>query len=223
MAELLASTRNRVKVADNGYVYTLAKSKGDKKYWGCENRKICNGRAMSYACDGGMEVFLTKEHTHEPRLEDVSVQRLRSTLKRKAIEQLTAHPVALIREGLSDLNDFAVAALPEHQSLRRMINRTRENTISGRLFLLHDIEESATTEEGPKGIFASEENLRYLFSSTTWYADGTFQVVPILFYQLFTVHGSVAGTVLPMVYALMQSKTEEDYRYVLHNLKDKAR
>ncbi|KAG8233356.1 hypothetical protein J437_LFUL005817 [Ladona fulva] len=224
----------------------MDRSKGKKKYWRCENRRICNGRAISFATDGEIEVIITKEHTHAPRYQDISVQRMKTSLKRKAIEQLTAHPVALIREGLSDLGDFAVAALPKHQSLRRMINRTREslrptdprhikdlhiippfaNTISGQQFLLHDSEGSAMAEEGTRSrviIFASEENIRYLFSSPTWYTDGTFQVVPTLFYQLFTVHGSVAGTVLPMVYALMQNKREEEYNYVLQKLKEKAR
>lgn len=71
-------------------------------------------------------------------------------------------------------------------------------------------------------IFVTEDNLRYLFSSNMWSIDGTFQVVPDMFYQPWTGHGKVAGKVFSLVYVLMQNKREEDYLDILQRLHETA-
>ncbi|MPD03016.1 hypothetical protein E2C01_098631 [Portunus trituberculatus] len=144
-----------------------------------------------------MEVRVTKEHTHASRCEEAAVHRLKINLKQKAVEQPATHPATLIREELVGLSDSAVAALPERQSLRRLVNKSKASvrpsnpknidlqiapsyvsTISGRPFLLHDNEGDTRSRII---IFATEDNVLYLFSSNMWYIDGTLQVVPGMF------------------------------------------
>lgn len=69
-------------------------------------------------------------------------------------------------------------------------------------------------------IFVTEDNVHYLFSSNMWYIDEAFQVVPGMFYQLWTVHGKVAETIFPLAYVLMQNKRQEDYLDILQNLQE---
>ncbi|XP_071943684.1 uncharacterized protein [Antedon mediterranea] len=52
-------------------------------------------------------------------------------------------------------------------------------------------------------------------SSNHWFADGTFKVVPAIFFQLWTVHGVYEGHVVPLVYALLRNKTQPTYIRVL--------
>ena len=56
--------------------------------------------------------------------------------------------------------------------------------------------------------------------------DGTFKTVPTLFRQLYTIHAMVGtgenAKILPLVYALMTSKTEECYTRLFESLNDFA-
>jgi hypothetical protein len=59
-------------------------------------------------------------------------------------------------------------------------------------------------------LFASIANLKLLSKANVWVADGTFKIVPRLFYQQYTVHGSVGDSkkVFPLVFGLMTGKSE---------------
>ena len=59
--------------------------------------------------------------------------------------------------------------------------------------------------------FCSDEALEILCSATTIYMDGTFKVVPSLFYQLYTLHGMFEGEMMPLAYFLLPRKDEETY------------
>ena len=48
--------------------------------------------------------------------------------------------------------------------------------------------------------------------------DGTFNIVPSLFYQLFTIHAQVQGNLVPCVYALLPDKKEDTYKDMLTGL-----
>ena len=50
--------------------------------------------------------------------------------------------------------------------------------------------------------------------------DGTFSVSPLMFVQLFAIHGLFKAEALPLVYALLTHKTQELYSLVLQKLKD---
>uniref|UniRef100_H3A0L5 MULE transposase domain-containing protein n=1 Tax=Latimeria chalumnae TaxID=7897 RepID=H3A0L5_LATCH len=73
-------------------------------------------------------------------------------------------------------------------------------TIDGRPFLLH---ESGPDDENRFLMFSTRENIECLRQHTNWFSDGTFHVVPLNFSQLYTIHSSIEGSVLPMVYTLM--------------------
>ena len=52
-------------------------------------------------------------------------------------------------------------------------------------FLLYD---SGVGDEERILVFGSPQGLQSLSQSDNWYADGTFNVIPEVFYQLYTVH-----------------------------------
>lgn len=60
-------------------------------------------------------------------------------------------------------------------------------TLDGHNFLIFD------SGPGEKRIlmFATEENLDSLVTSTSIHMDGTFDVAPMLFTQLYTIHGKI--------------------------------
>jgi len=75
------------------------------------------------------------------------------------------------------------------------------NTILGKQFLM--------INDGSKDkilVFFTKEFFEMLSNATTVFADGTFKSVPKLFMQLYTLHCSYLGQVMPMVYALLPDK-----------------
>lgn len=69
-------------------------------------------------------------------------------------------------------------------------------------------------------IFASDQQLALLRSSTVIHIDSTFRVVPKLYYQLFSIFVPHAGYLFPVLFSLMTRKTTELYETVLRKLRD---
>jgi hypothetical protein len=68
-------------------------------------------------------------------------------------------------------------------------------------------------------IFTSDSDLQRLCSSSVLSMDGTFQVTPTLFSQLFTIHAFVADRLVPLVFVLMSEKTTIMYNEMFDALK----
>lgn len=104
---------------------------------------------------------------------------------------------------LSDLED-----LPEQYRL----------TLGGATFLLYD---SFDEEDDERIIvFTTTENIKELFRSEVWFADGTFKTAPSIFFQLFSILGAVSQVGInhkpqtigmPLVHALLQNKQQSSY------------
>ena len=95
------------------------------------------------------------------------------------------------------------------------------STLNGDTFLLRD------SEIGNDRIllFATQANIRRLSQASFWLMDGTFKTVPTVFRQMYSIHAPVGGEnsrILPLVYSLITSKTEEIYKYLFEELIDFA-
>lgn len=112
----------------------------------------------------------------------------------------------------------SVAQLPKLESVKRTIrthkSRSEENcgnptcaaeilvpekykvTLKQEPFLLFD---SGYGDVNRMIIFASQKFFSLLADSRTWYADGTFKVVPEYFFQLYTIHVEKDGFVYPCI------------------------
>ena len=84
----------------------------------------------------------------------------------------------------------------------------------------NDRQQMQDAEDGIALIFASREQLELLKSATQVYFDATFKVVPVIFYQLFTVFVSFADSAFPVLYALMSRKTQMLYFKVFERQKE---
>lgn len=71
-------------------------------------------------------------------------------------------------------------------------------------------------------IFASERNLQQMAEAESLYVDGTFQICPRVFYQVFTIHSVVNGLHVPLAYCLLPDKRQETYERVFMILAQKA-
>lgn len=104
-------------------------------------------------------------------------------------------------------------------------------TFSNDNFLLCDSKAHGEVPTGRVLVFCTRRNLEILRECDVWYVDGTFKVAPTIFTQLFTVLGNVPAIVgnddclkvpLPLAYALLSSKEEEQYTAVFEALSSAA-
>lgn len=147
---------------------------------------------------------------------------------------------AIINEEISSkLPPAAQGCLVKESSLRRQVQRERRRHMPGIPKTSSEIDLSGTWGETHIGepwvicdfceddnrliIFSTKQNLLYLSQSDSWYWDGTFDVSPPLFYQLYTIHATYLGKIVPLVFCLLPNKTEETYVKAFQGIKDKMR
>lgn len=51
-----------------------------------------------------------------------------------------------------------------------------------------------------------------------WLLDGTFKTCPLLFHQLFTIHGVKEKKSIPLVFALLSHKTQSIYEHLFKEI-----
>lgn len=205
---------------------------GSKMYYSCVKYKLqkCTGRLIHYLNRPESEQFVESQpHVHAPDARLVGRATAIDTLKRKAVES-TEPTRKLIALSTVNTDMATLAVLPSHKALRRTVLRVRtdENIptlpidlndlilpeefikFNGEKFLLHD---SGQGEERFL-IFCLEQNMQFLKRSDVILMDGTFDIVPPLFVQLYTIQGRINGWYVPLVYILTSSKDAKMYEKV---------
>ena len=215
------SQKNKKKLYCGGFFYTKEKSTENTVYWKCDQWvKKCRARATI----NNLGIFtLKREHDHDgDPLKQLEVVEAVSKIKQKAATGKDA-PRAIISEVMSSMSTAAITHFPSVSSLSRNVRHCRENqnpepsvpltlsvltisdkyknTAKGDQFLLYD-----SQDEDRVIIFGTPKNLELLRCCPTWLLDGTFQTVPSLFYQLYTIHGEIEDAHFPLVFGLLPNK-----------------
>lgn len=71
-------------------------------------------------------------------------------------------------------------------------------------------------------IFAIDEQFDILQDTEDFLVDGTFKVVPEIFYQLFIIHGVFRDHVIPLIYALLRRKDAATYQRLINEILNMA-
>lgn len=147
-------------------------------------------------------------------------------------------PAVILADALETASQIAIARLPQLHHMKRTVNYASTAkcnepplpmhgkdidfgtdtlpTSKGDNFFLYD---SGFGDEEQMFIFGTQRNLQILSTCNKWFVGGTFNVVPLLFYQLFTFHGLQYGHTFPLLYALLPAKKERTYLQLLCQLK----
>ena len=242
--ELIPSiAKDRVK--HGGFLYVHDYARDDRTYYKCSLRirSHCKGRGI--LSEG--KFVVTKPHNHAANVSSAELTKARQDMKEMATKT-TESTAAIQRKVESGLSPASKALMPKDSNIRREIRRYREkargcpaqpeNTEELILpdqfktvqigdqppesFLIYDSSEDQ--EYGGKRmlVFSSKWGLDHLARQDHWAADGTFDVVPPLFQQLYTIHGIVLGQNMPLVYVLMCEKSEAAYTHMLRVVREKV-
>lgn len=159
--------------------------------------------------NGNPDPVVTGKHSDAPDGRLLDVAQIRRHLKDVIDVQVGTPTRTLVVDALGSAKRATAAIMPTSQALTRQINRYRRNqnipaipkTVedvtlpdrfkvtlkndSNRNFVLHD--------DGPVEdrmiVFGTLDNIKMLERAESVYADGTFDVVPLIFKQLYSIHG----------------------------------
>jgi hypothetical protein len=68
-------------------------------------------------------------------------------------------------------------------------------------------------------IFSTSNNMKILSQHNHWYVDGTFDITPTMFTQLFSIHVYIKEVSIPLLYALLPNQTEKTYTKLFQMVK----
>ena len=214
-----------------GYLYTMNKESSNKVIWCCRNYRHnqCRGRLHTI---NDKVVQTVGEHNHEPIHSAGEIIAART--KMNNIVKQTGHtPHDVVADCVSKLSDQAIATLPNLQNIKRTVQRIRQRhqnpltlptdrdslvidaqylkTARNRTFLQFD---SGAVDQRIL-IFSTEKQLKMLENANYIYLDGTFSVVPELYFQLYTILVTYINHILPAAYILLPGKHLVVYRFNL--------
>lgn len=195
----------------------------------------CPARGIQSRGNEETEKFiLKKEHNHAPDSRVYGKAKFIDDIKFEA-ETTNLKPREIIPLSNANLDHATLAIAPNTALLRRTIRRARKETNFKKKPT--SLEEFEVTDEfgytkknypfllddnhdnnNRIVIFGTKENLQFLSKCEELQMDGTFDVAPPLFKQLYTIFGRFNGWNVPLVFVLCCSKTQRTYEHILQKL-----
>ena len=158
---------------------------------------------MNGRIDGPI-VEITKPHSHLPNTSLKGVLQQRFDVEQRVLSSRDA-PRRVIRDINSKVSEDVMTQLPTDKATTQFINRVKSKnekygknassrndiviprsfrfTLSGNKFYLDD-----SADDDRIIVFATEDNLSIMSQNPDWLCDGTFDISPLLYTQLFTIH-----------------------------------
>lgn len=222
----------------NNYEFWKHKTnKQGQTLWVCSKKHSFKCTARLKTLDDHVIGNLHPEHTHSGNVASALARKAIGNMKERMTETV-ATPSSSQGAVVANLPAHVQMALPKRASLSRVLRRHRHiqsmvaNNGAGlpalpsdlnftipdrfREFILHD--------SGPGDdrliLFGDEDLVSAQSRAELWIADGTFKVVPTLFFQLFSIHFEFPGGINPAgIYCLLHNKSRNTYDRMLNAVK----
>src|SRR6476469_6756484 len=204
--------------------------------WRCKEYRRLKCRATIITSGKRVTGERQPDHMHQGN-NATSLARKAVGEKKEKMAELMATPSSSQAAVSSSLDDHVLMALPRKSILNCTMQRKRQKLHAaangGALlppipvdltFDVPDIyKEMVLFDSGPGQnrliLMGCPELLDGLARADIWLADGTFKVVPNLYFQLYSIHFSFGSGINPAAcYCLLNNKTAESYGMVLREL-----
>jgi hypothetical protein len=208
-----------------------------KKIWRCENYgkdPMCSTRIHTTNSAENPELLLEiSVHNHGPNPVKCDVKDLVSSIKARATSDNSPSDIVkssmlcqnivkeqrlcleTSKEGFDVQEGQPKGILPLLTDI--VLPEPYQLTHRNKPFLFHDSHSGADQFL----IFTTKKNLRFLQYCDTWLVDGTFKACPVLFDQLFVIHGHRGTSTFPLIYMLLPRRDTSTYRRALTEVQQK--
>lgn len=239
---VLSQKRKKNLVHDN-YIYREYYRSKNAVHWRCVlfEEKKCQAKIRTtsdHKCGKIIDTGnCTITHNHVSEKSDISVVKVKNKFKKMA-STTAESSMNIVSKCTNDISSSTSSSLPLNKSMCKTIQRQRtkilggpalptdvnnfvvpdmfKKTLRGELFLLFD-----SNENGKRIlIYTTMNNLKILKKCKVWQGDGTFDTVPNIFEQLYTIHGRYRGNLIPLVYVITTHRDKETYKKVLEQLSE---
>jgi len=177
-------------------------------------------------------------HSHESQDQAIAITKLRASLKEHAAGS-RGTVTQLIADHTTDTPVNIRADLGKPETIKRSLRRERSKhmpknpaslreltldgewttTVDGDSFLVYD---NRADSSDRILVFGTHLRLRRLASSDSWFMDGTFDVAPLLFTQLYVIRVPVAESAVTCIYAFLPNKHQETYEELFTAIQDRC-
>ncbi|XP_031639266.1 uncharacterized protein LOC116351317 [Contarinia nasturtii] len=243
MSKVIVSNKGIKKsIFFEGYKYRYDKTYNGTEYYMCDTSRSHGCRARLHKpveVDDQRHYILKGRHLHSGDSRKLHKKEVMTKLK---ILSKTTHMSKrqVIIASIQGITNATRSTLPSERTMSRMVTNYRRDpqapknprnfaelvlppnyriTLKGDPFLLYDSFDELDAGElqlvaDRTLIFTTLGNLNFLTECDGLFMDGTFSVVPVLFGQLYSIHGLKRGWHLPSVFILMSNKKEETYNEI---------
>jgi hypothetical protein len=195
------------------------KNRDEKFYWACEKKRSENCKARAITIAQGEIHFLKSSsvHNHPANASRFEISQINHNTKVLA-RTTNDIPAQIIQTVTQNLNLASGPSAPSNEALRKQVKRIRREEYPIEPDSLENIflpPQYLLTSNGTQFcrdvrvnadrilLFVTDENLRKLSEANYWIMDGTFQTVPRIFLQLYTIHSPVGpeanSRILPLL------------------------
>ena len=223
-----ATKRGNKSLIYNGFEFWHHKSlKNGSVVWRCCKHQSFKCKAKVVAKELLIVGSKNPEHSHGGNNSTALARRAVGEMKLRLVDTL-ANPSVVQASVASNLPDNTLMALPKKATLSRALRLHRQQAgksgeasmppvpLDCNFIIPPRFADFVMFDSGPSEdrmiIFGCHELLDGLARAPIWLADGTFKVVPSLFFQLYTLHFQFVNGINPAaLYCLLKNKTRATY------------
>ncbi|CAF1931047.1 unnamed protein product [Rotaria magnacalcarata] len=212
-SDLLFGTSNKGKpiIIYKNYFFKCNKTTESKKYWVC-NEKACG--VYVHTNINGEFICIKGDHNHSSNPDEVTVKLLRDKMKERILAETTSITKICDEEIVkANISKGATALIPTVVEFRSNMSKARRKKTP--IFSIKRGQDRIL-------IFASDQQLKLLYESSTIFMDGTFDIAPAPFKQVYLIHAENFGQGLPVAFCLLPNKRGRTYLELFERLKEQA-
>lgn len=227
--KIVKSSKGKELLSHYGFLYynDMKSIEKNRYYWGCVDRRDhqCKARITTEKIDGVHKIAKgPSEHVHAAIACALSVHVTNNNIKTDAAAT-AHHPAAIIIKNIVSCPSESRVHLPNKNAQKAKIRRARvtktkepanidDVTVPEHLRSV-DGEQFVLAEKSFNGNFilllGTVRSIKMLANADCWIMDGTFDVVPSIFRQLYTIFAKTGDATVPAVFCLMTSKSRVCY------------
>lgn len=240
MVSLVKSFKNKFLIIDNDYIFRLNHVNARTINWRC-NEVGCNSTAISSSeIENNLGSFnVISIHNHVAN-RNTAIKAQKIYEMKVLVDQGFENPREIVHRILRGADAETILALGNFEVLYRTIRRYRASIKNPKPYLIQELQLginltiTVTGQQffqfGPENfrsrektdefiIFYSEVMVEKLKQHSVLAMDGTFEVVPKPYHQLFTISYIEEHHVFPVIFGILKDKRKETYSKFFNTIK----